>query len=198
MNPWLWGGGAVAAGGLLWAVTRGGGGSSEPASDNTVPDSTPMAAPLFMASGGGSNQSATNDPNLGGDAWKPPVIPISENADVAIARINSDTAKYAIDRAAELQNAAVQELPSQTPAVSTSRASEWRGNSISQGAAYIKDVVSKAGNTGMEAAERAIYAAAKSGNYSASEVAQSYSEATGVKTTATQVGDWLKSRGLSL
>lgn len=194
MAWYYYAGGAAALAGLA-LIVKGGSGNRD--SSETSPAGTPMSAPLFMASGGGTSQSAMPDNVLGGDPWKPLVTPITDNPDVAIAKINADVTKYAIDQAALLQKSAVDVVAPQPPNTGGSK-TEFRNNSIAEGSNFIKSIIPQISNRGNAAVEMDIFNKAKAHNYSATEVAQSFSDATGTKIAAETVNKWLSDRGLSL
>lgn len=204
MAWYYYAGGAVALAGIA-LIARGG--SKQAPAEDSEPTGTPMAAPLFMAGGGGTSQPGTSD---GVSAWVPPKVPLADNPDVAIAKINADVNRAAIDAAAKLYNtgtdivrptAPTNPTPNTTaspPPNTNSNKPEYRGSSIAEGAAYIKDLMAHAPANSSEDIEMTIYRKAKEYDYSPTEVAKSFSQATGSKISVETVNKWLKDRGLSL
>jgi len=196
---WYYYAGGVAALAGLALIAKGGSGQAQSKDSGgdaaASPQGTPMSAPLFMASGGGSSQSATNDLPLGGSTWKPPTVPIGDNPDVAIAKINAEVNLAAINAAERLQTAAINQT--QQPNTTASK-TEYRGSNIAEGAAYIKSITAQTPQLGFAAVENNIYQKAKAYGFSPTEVAQSFTAATGQKVTPDDVNNWLAARGLSL
>lgn len=189
---WYYYAGGAAVLGLGAVLMRGG--KKQGSDSESAPGATPMGAPLFMASGGGSNQAGTAD---GVSNWTPPKVPLSDNPDVAIANINAGVQMAAINAATKLQEAAI--IQATPPPNTVSNKTEYRGNSIQEGAAYIKDLIRRTPGAGNNVTiEQDIYAKAKAHNYSATETAQAYSDATGTKVSVSQVSKWLSDRGLTL
>lgn len=211
---YYWAGGAAALGGLGYIIYKGAQGASSGAGDSEPAPvaGTPMAAPLFMASGGGTMQSATNDKVLGGDTWMPAKVPLSENPDLAIAKLNADVNMAAIQAGKDVQLAGIQTAgqvkqntapalptvltPAPPPNTIATRA-EFRGNNIVEGANFVKNIYATQSAAGSASIERQIYDAARANNYSATEVSQSFSAATGQRITPADINKWITDRGLA-
>lgn len=224
---WYYYAGGLAAAAIGYKLISGGASDDAPSDDSGVSGSTPLAAPLFMSGGQGggsmgtipgssgnaitdaageiikaagkSPTAPTNDLPLGGSAWLPPTVPLSADKDVEIAKINAGVNMAAIKAATDLQLAGIKAAQQATPVPTNTTPSktEFRGNSIAEGSQYIKSLIS---NTKMSEADiqMAIYNKAKAYNYSATEVAQAFSDATGSKKNAAEINAWLTSHGLSL
>ena len=193
INYWYVGGGVVALAGLYF-IGRGGGASDESGANGVT--GTPLAAPLFMASGGGTASAGTGSEVLGGDAWQPPKVPLSENPDYQIALVNKEVQLASINAAKELAKLTAGQLPpEQVPVLNSgSSKSEYRGSDIGVASSFIKQV------TGMskwseEQKGRYIYQKALEKGVSTTEVAQAYSAATGAKVSPGDIAKWVADRG---
>lgn len=191
MAWYYYAGGAAALAGLA-LVMRGG--SDSQSEDSSAPAGTPIATPLFMASGGGGG-SGVSETRLDGN-WAPPVNGDVVNSDVRIAEINAGVNMAAIAAAKELQTAAI--VNAAPPPNVTTNKTEFRNSNIGSGAAFIAEKIKKIPTAGYAAVENEIYQAAKLHGYSVTETAQSFTAATGILTTPEKVKGWLDARGLTL
>ena len=193
INYWYVGGGVVALAGLYF-IGRGGGASGEDSTDGVT--GTPLAAPLFMASGGGTASAGTGSEVLGGDAWQPPKVPLSENPDYQIALVNKDVQLASINAAKELAKLTAGQLPpEQIPVLNSgSSKSEYRGSDIGVASSFIKQVTGMS-NWSEEQKGRYIYQKALEKGVSTTEVAQAYSAATGAKVSPGDIAKWVADRG---
>lgn len=198
----LWlkiGAGVLAVGGVGYAALS----RNQPQSEGQqASQSAPVTmgantTPLLMPTMGGSSQAAPVGLPLGGEAWAPKTVPLSQDKDYAIAQINAGVQSEAIKASQALQTAALQYLfPVIPPTTGAVGKPEWRGNDIVQGTEFVKSQLASIGKTGEENFYRTIYNKAKGAGYSATETAQSISSALGKKITPDQVNSWIKERNL--
>lgn len=195
MAWYYWAGGAAALAGAA-LIMRGGQKQADNSADaSTSGGLTTMGSPLFMASGGGTSQGSSDTSVSGAIASNPAHVPLSENVDYQIALLNQAVNLAAIQAGKDVQLAGIAITNPNT--TTTTSGSEFRNNSIAAGADYIKNQIAQQPKIGVASVEQNIYAAAKANNYSATEVAQAYSDATGQKITAKNVNDWISSRNLA-
>lgn len=203
----LWGkilGGVGLAGTAFLVVrNRAAKATSAKGNDTAAPaNQMPATQPLLLPGAGTGPGNSASTPNLplGGEVWKPPVVPLSENVDYQTAVLNANVQKSALDAQTNLQSKYLDWImgSNTTTPLDTNfdTRKEIRGNSIVEGTNYVKSVLPKIAQSGENAVFMEVYNKAKNAGYSATEVAQSLSGA-GVKADASVVRQWIADRGLA-
>lgn len=186
-----WGGGIAALLGVGgYALTRGNSNAKQAAAVQS--NQKPVTQPLLLPGAGaiGSSQITPQLP-LGGEVWEPPQVPLANNPDVEIAKLNAGVQREAILAQTALQSKAFEYLFAQPTADPNAGVNEWRGKDIIQGADYVRSIDNVRKTAGDDAFYRQIYTKAKQAGYSATEVAQSMSAAMGGTVSPKVVKQWI-------